>query len=185
MYKYPDSFSHIPQETKLRTIEEWVSIAEEVAADNGGSLPNTGWFKKNGWALYQAMQRYPDSFSHIQQVRSRKKPQEWVTIAEQLATENGGILPNRNWLQENRYEGLYEAMKKYPDFFLHIQQVRSRKKPQEWIPIAKQLATERGGLPTSYWLQKNGYNGLEVTMRNHPQLFSHIPQQGKESRGMA
>jgi hypothetical protein len=33
-----------------------------------------------------------------------------------------------------------------------------------------------GILPSSGWLQKNGYHGLDQMMRNRPEAFAHIPR---------
>jgi len=43
MYAHPDKFTHIP------IVDEWVVIAEELAAKSGGVLPYARWLQaENG-----------------------------------------------------------------------------------------------------------------------------------------
>ena len=44
-----------------------------------------------------------------------------VRIAEKLAKENGGTLPNPKWLEKN-YSDLQQAMRKHPRAFAHLSQ---------------------------------------------------------------
>lgn len=137
-----------------------------------------------GQGLHSAMKAHPELFAHInQESKSGNSPDEWVTIAEKLAKENGGTLQCYGWLVNNGYIGLSKAMIKYPEKFAHInQENKSGKKPEEWVPIAEKLAKENGGtLKYCKWLQKNGYNGLDQTMRKYPELFAHINQESKKN----
>lgn len=180
--RYPDLFSHIEQARTKKTLREHVADAEQLAADNGGVLQNSFWLQNNGYrALYMAMRTKPALFSHLVQERKFKQPEEWVPIAEQLAADNGGSLPNYRWLTKEGYNGLPQIMKKYPNLFSHITQNKLRKTSEEWIPIAEQLATENGGLPSTSWLIKNGYNGLYEARKKHPHFFSHILTLAKAS----
>ena len=70
-------------------------------------------------------------------------------------------------------------MRKYPELFEHIQQGRKTKKPEEHVATAEKLAKEHGKLPNCGWLEKNGYEGLYLVMRAHPELFEHIQQDRK------
>jgi hypothetical protein len=176
MYKYPDEFSHIKQKRKHRTIEEWVEIAEKLVKENDGILPRRKWLLKNKYyGLLHAVKRYPDEFAHIKQGRKHKTIEEWVLIAEKIAKENGGILPNPKWLQNNKYGGLYEAMKRYPDEFSHIKQKRKHRTIEEWVEIAEKLVKDNDGiLPNCTWLRENDCSGLYKMIKKHPEKFSHI-----------
>jgi len=70
-------------------------------------------------------------------LKSRMSPkgcaEEWVPIAEALAAEHGGVLPNRRWLTKNGYMGLDAAMKRRPELFARIPQAvinNKTKQPQ-------------------------------------------------------
>jgi len=42
------------------------------------------------------------------------------------------ILPSPSWLVRNGYYGIYDAMRKYPEAFAHIQQeIRRGRTPEE------------------------------------------------------
>jgi hypothetical protein len=62
----PSLFAHIQQERKSgRTREEWVLIAEELAAKYKG-LPRTPWLNENGFnGLVQMRTKYRELFEHI------------------------------------------------------------------------------------------------------------------------
>ena len=50
--------------------------------------------------------------------------------------------------------------------------------PQEWVPIAEELAKQNGGkLATAAWLDSHGYNALVQIIHKYPELFAHIPQE--------
>jgi len=131
--------------------------------------------KKNldfeGWDLW-------DEFC-ARQDKKYKTPEEWVIVAEELAEEHDGTLPNTSWLQKNGYTALYRSMRKQPDLFKHIIQYKKYKTPEEWVIVAKQLAEEHGTLPNQWWLEKNKYAGLDQAMRKQPDLFKHIIQDKK------
>jgi len=53
--------------------------------------------------------------------------------------------------------------------------------PAEWVLVAEKLARENDDkVPSSGWLQENGYPRLCQVMREYPELFSHLQ---KEYRG--
>ena len=67
------------------------------------------------------MRKHPELFSHIEQESKKgKTPKEQVAIAEQLA-KNEKALPNYSWMIDHGHNGVYQAMKKYPDLFAHIE----------------------------------------------------------------
>ena len=57
-------------------------------------------------------------------------------------------------------------------------QVEGRKfcSPADHVQTAERLAKEYGIVPGSVWLYGHHFIGLYSCMRNHPELFSHIPQ---------
>jgi len=167
---------------KRRTPEEWIAVAEQLAEDNGGKLHTSWWLIKNGYSgLDHAIRNNLELFNHIEQNNNKgRSPEEWVPIAVQLAKDNGGKLQNPKWLTKNGYSGLYDAMRKQPELFKHIEQESKALSPEEWVPIAVQLAKDNGGkLINPYCLQKNGYHGLAGAIKKRPELFSHIKQDKK------
>jgi hypothetical protein len=127
MRKRPELFAHIKQEKKVgKKPEEWIPIAERLEKEHG-TLPCVDWLCENGYSgLNYVMKKHPGWFAHIsQESKAGKKREEWVPIAEKLAQEHGGTLPNAFWLQKNGYRGLYRAMKSRPELFAHIKRKRA------------------------------------------------------------
>jgi len=177
-------FAHLKQHRKHRTPEEWVPIAEELARANKGELPNRSELVKRGYQnLPRVLEENPHLFAHIPQIRkSGRHFREWVSVAERMASEHNGRLPYQKWLIRNGYNGLTQAMRAHPEAFAHILQDKKQRRPEEWSLIAEKLAEERGGtLPNSKWLQINGYKGLDTAMRSYPQNFAHIKQERKQA----
>jgi len=176
-------FSHLEQAWKGgKSQEEWLAIAGELAAEHGGTLPNQEWLVKHGYSgLKCCIVEHPDSFAHLEQNRLLKTPDEWVKIAEGLADDHGGLLPECKWLLDSGFSALQNSMWTYPHLFKHIR--RKRAKPrnvQENLELAQRLSKEHGGwLPTRKWLTDHGFGGLYECMRTHPGEFSHI----KRSKG--
>jgi len=168
-------------EQRRKTLEEQVKIAEQLAKENNGILPYKAWLGKNGYSsLIHAMYECPKSFNHIKQEKMIKSLEEQVKIAERLSKKNNGILPCGAWLIKNRYSGLNYALRKYPESFSHIKQEKMRKTLEEQVKEAGQLAKENNGiLPCGAWLRKNGYNGLNIVIRRHPEAFKGMKQEYK------
>lgn len=175
--EFPDSFSHIPRKPKRRTVDRWVKVAEEIARVEG-ALPQAQWLLDNKYgALYVATRSYPDHFSHIPRKAMRwegKSPQEWVVIAENVASEHGGRLPRYAWLRRNGYGGLKYHKKRHPELFAHIPQ--GYLTVEEWVTVAEKLAAEHKSLPPSTWLKAKGYKSLAGVMRRVPEKFAHVPK---------
>jgi N6-adenosine-specific RNA methylase IME4 len=73
MRAHPKRFAHIQQEHKLRTPDEWVSVAERLARKHG-KLPSPGWLQANGYNwLYRAMWAHPEKCAHIQREHCRNR----------------------------------------------------------------------------------------------------------------
>jgi hypothetical protein len=111
--------------------------------------------------------------------QSRYTAAEWVLIAEERARNNDGLLEAPKWLEDNGFSGLARVMWQQPELFAHISQARAVKRaPSEWVPIAEERARNHGGiLESPTWLEKNVSSGLAHAMRDHPELFAHIPQE--------
>ena len=181
MRKHPEAFAHIPQDRKRQAAEESVPVAERLAAQNGGTLSNPKWLQQNGYgALAAFIRRHPEAFAHIPQDRKRQAAEESVPVAERLAAQNGGMLPNPRWLQQNGYGRLDHAMRKRPQLFAHIRQGSKKgRRPEEWVLVAKRLMKKDDRLPSPGWLRHNGYGALNDAMRRCPEMFAHIQQEHK------
>jgi len=60
---------------------------------------------------------------------------------------------------------------------------RTYRTPEEWVPIAEDLAKKHGGvLPNCMWLIENGYSALDQAMRNYPELFAGFNQKNKKGK---
>ncbi len=68
MYKYPEKFEHIVQESEHAKPQKWVEIAEELSRKNGGALPSYAKLTQNkSYGLVGCMQRHPELFDHLEQ----------------------------------------------------------------------------------------------------------------------
>lgn len=180
IYKYPDQFRSFKQEKLQKSIKDHIKTAEKLAKENGGTLQCGNWLKTNGYSgLNFVMGKYPDEFKHIKQEKKRKKLDEQVLLADKLAKENGGILPNQAWLQNNCHSGLAHCIVKYPNSFKHIkQEYKGGIKIDEHIKLSKKLAKENGGiLPATSWLKNNGYSKIVQAKQDHPEQFSIFKQE--------
>jgi hypothetical protein len=107
----------------------------------------------------------------------RRSPAGWRPIALELAKTNGGKLPCPSWLMNNGYSGLQTALRKYPEVLGDIPIEMKRRTPEDYVPLATELAARHGGvLPSIPWMQKNKHTALLSMMRAHPELFIHIEQ---------
>lgn len=78
--KFPDAFKHInrdklptarPRKATEKSPAQWVLVAEQLAEENGGSLPALAILKKSGGygGLINAMALRPELFAHIKRDR--------------------------------------------------------------------------------------------------------------------
>jgi len=101
-----------------------------------------------------------------------------VKLAEKLASQNNGILKSPTWLQHNGFTKLYDTMKKYPEFFSHIQQEILRADVPYRVQEAEDLAKGNNGL-----LYRTGTlidmkkTAILHAMARYPDLFSHIKRE--------
>ena len=181
MRKYPELFTHIEQDKKIKTVKEHVADAKKLAKEHGDILPSPSWLRKNGYGgLYLCMRKNPRPFSNIKQSSKKGKTlEEWIVIYNDIIEKNNGLLPSSSWLKKNGYSGLIKCMRKNPKSFPIVEQYRKLKTKEEHVADAKRLAKEHNGvLPNFGWLKRNGYQGLNYCMKKYPELFSHIKQAG-------
>ena len=174
MRREPERFAHIHRaERNWRTAEEWVPVAEEFAREHG-CLPSKRRLNANGYmGLRGAKDRYPRLFAHIKQHEKGRTPEEWVSIACHLAARFGK-LPNYAWLEQHGHGGLLHARRNHAHLFTGIEQERKGRKPHEWMPVTEALAAQHGGLPSTTWLNRHGFNPLVQARSKHRHLFAHI-----------
>lgn len=171
----PELFAHIPQQTFRRAIREWVAVAERLAADNNGILPETPWMTDNGYGtLREYLYKHPDLFAHIPKPEGRFKTLEQHLVdAEELYRVHDGLLPNRQWLRDNGYGALDQYMHYHPESFSHFKRKRLLRRLEEWVAIAEEVARKNGG-----FLPPVGYqeNSMRHIIYMHQSSFAHIPQ---------
>lgn len=176
----PERYAHLRQEIKRRTTAEQVKVAEALAKDNGGILPAGTWLKKNNTGLYCSLLQHPEKFAHIPRPRPKTKCHKWVSVAEELAKKNGGVVPT---LRRNEYGALYEMMYRRPEEFKHLKRTKFFKTVAERVAVAEGLADKNGGvLPNVGWLTTNGYCGLYQCMTKNKQDFAHIKQDNRKDK---
>ncbi len=92
-------------------------------------LKNCKWLEKHGLSgLAKAIKKCPDLFAHIEQEKPHRQPEEWVPIAERVARGNGGLLPRpKRLIDEMNLTGLYQAFRKHPGLFKHLQIEKSNR----------------------------------------------------------
>lgn len=119
--KFPKLFAHIEQEKLVKTLDEWVKIAEDLAKNNNGKLQNPRWIQKKYSGLYKNLLLHSEKFWHIKQEKLQRILGEWVKIAEEME-DRYGKLPNSSWLQKNGFDSLYNCKRRHPERFSHIKQ---------------------------------------------------------------
>ena len=121
MKTYPKDFEHIEQE--IKSIEDHIKLAEELAKKHNGILPGSSWLVKKGYgSLFNCIIKHSKYFKHIEKNKLAKNIEEHTKIAEELAKENNGILPNTPRLIKNGYVNLCRCIRVYPGKFRHIKQ---------------------------------------------------------------
>jgi hypothetical protein len=148
-------------------------------------LPKTRWLERNGYhGLLHAMRTQPHLFEHIKQEKEGLTPEQWVPVAEQLARNNGGVLPHYASLVRAGVSGLTGAMRRKPELFSHILQAKKSHTLREHVLLAETLASSNvGQLQNQRWLLKNGHAGLARAVAKHPRMFAHIPQVRLKTNG--
>lgn len=117
--------------------------AERLAKKNGGKLPNPWTMIQQGHGgLYRYIQRHPKEFEHLpveeavgtdnHKVEGRTSFNvairlEHLTLARKLADQNGGEVPDTNWLTAKGYTRLASYMKTYPHVFLNLNVITAKR----------------------------------------------------------
>jgi hypothetical protein len=180
IHRTPAAFAHIPRAKLHRTPSQWVALAEELAARNGGKLPTNKDLMTENLALSRSIYRYPELFAHIPRAEWTRAKQErmgqYVALAEQLALENGGTLRITREFQD-RHNALTCAIRSNPEAFAHIPRFRRRTRSLEnHVTIARQLAESNGGSLPPHSVLKRSYPALRTMMQTHPEAFADIPK---------
>jgi hypothetical protein len=123
--RYPKKFKHIKRkQNKLKTVEENVEIAEQLAKNNNGLLPHLSKLIKDGHGgIAHMLYRHPDKFKHIKRdFKTCRTVDDQVEIADNLAKNNNGLLPEPKWLKNNGHWGLSQLTYRNPEKFSHLKQ---------------------------------------------------------------
>jgi hypothetical protein len=165
--------------SELKSIDEWVKIAERLTAENDDKFPTFSWLINNGYGgLTTATIKYPERFAHLEREFQSKSLEEWVIIAEKLAIENGGKLPTYQWLKTNGYITLATTVARHHDKFSHLEREFDHQTLEKQVLFAEQLAAENGGkIPSFKWLSDRHYFGLSTALAKHPNAFSHLERE--------
>ncbi len=130
MQKHPDAFVGIEQEYKGgNSLEDTVAKARKMAEANGGKLQNNGWLRDNGHSdIAQSMHYHPEAFVGIKQIRKIKNLKDTIAKAKKMTEANSGKLQNVGWLIDNSHWDIVNAMRRHPEAFVGIEQIRKRRK---------------------------------------------------------
>jgi hypothetical protein len=181
MFRHPEAFAHVRNPAWKKTKEQWVQLAETVAAENGGFLPARADLLQTHPRLVMYMDHnrngQRESMAHIPRARYSKaklaRLAVYVKQAEQLAAENGGSLIITAKLQRE-HNALVCAIRANPDFFAHIPRTRRKTTSlEEHKALAQELARETGFLPSLSTIKRK-YSALRGAIRNHPEEFSQL-----------
>ena len=120
--RHPHHFEHIKRlPSGIDRIKNWIPIAEELQ-EKFGAVPRHLWLIKNGYGgLYSASRHYPRFFKHLTFSSKHRTVEEWVSVAEDLAKSNNGVVPSHNWMNRNGYSGLVKVRQSKPELFTYFQ----------------------------------------------------------------
>lgn len=125
LLKHPQSFDHIQKKHRsqvVKTLEDWVEVARDLARKNGGQLPPILHIKEKLklHGLVSAIQRFPEKFRGIKREFILRRPEHWIKPAKQLIRKHGGKLPGPGWLRDNGYTWLNMALKNHPELYREL-----------------------------------------------------------------
>jgi hypothetical protein len=126
MRRYPEYFAHIPRRRReITSLAERVHEAEQLAAANGGTLPHQGVLRRQHEALRSMIIKNPEAFAHIPRQTCRRSTAELVKRAEEMAANNGGVLPHASAIEKIDHS-LAITLYRRPKLFAHLQrEIRS------------------------------------------------------------
>lgn len=168
---------------RMERITSAVAEAECLAAASGGELFISKEFHAQHNKLVLTMRRYPEYFVHIpRRRRNIVALNARVKEAEALAAANGGVLPHQGVLRRD-YESLRTAMTKNPEAFKHIPRQVKRRNSHDLVVRAEAIAAANNGvLPHASALEKIDHS-LAITIYRRPELFGHLRQEVRDSKG--
>ena len=130
MLHHPAKFSHIKQDKKRTTVDEWIRIAE-LRAKKNGSLENPKWLIKNGLnGLYQAMRLHPRKFAHIKRTAAEPTPRERLDELAKFAKTHGGMGPSS---ESHEYLSLRVLMGRHRRLLLHKFKSVGKGPNRKWV----------------------------------------------------
>jgi len=176
MYKYPEKFAHIRQNSYKGTLEQWVSYAEKLEKKYG-KLPIQSWLAINARpGVNRVMLEHPEMFARIQREEKRKKTlDEWLEIAEKLEKKYGEV-PGPSILEQIGCRSLFSYMLIHKEPFAHIKRYQRFTGTEELVLVAEELEKEYELLPSNTWLSENGHKEIVSRKQSNPEAFAHIAQ---------
>jgi hypothetical protein len=83
--------------------EHHVSIAERLAAENGGRIPTCGWLRANGHGTtYVVLRKHPDRFAHLPRERAKTGPGRHTNSFN--PGKSSPVIPHGNVCREDRFD---------------------------------------------------------------------------------
>jgi hypothetical protein len=107
--------------------------------------------------------------------RGRLTLEELVSLATQLANENGGYLPTERKLRDMGHIPLITALKKYRTAFADVPQDTPTYHWRQTKRQADTVVAEYGKLPTLQFMRDNNLSALADAVESTPQEFSSLP----------
>ena len=120
MKRSPKHFAHIKQANeKGKSPRDWVRTAEKLEENTERYRLMCGLTSMVTVASSVPCFTIQSFLSISSTIRSSVPAKEWVPIAERLE-KRFGQLPICNWLIQNGYSGLDQAIRLHPELFAHI-----------------------------------------------------------------
>lgn len=126
----------ITMTVRPRVMAKRLKLAEKLAKNNGGKLPNPWKMIQQGHnGLYRYIHRHQEAFEHfeVEDAVDREPTkrngegsfniairEEHLETARQLAKKNDGVLQDVSWLMRHGYTRLASYIKTYPYVFVHL-----------------------------------------------------------------
>ena len=153
IWSHREAFAHIPRAKNTNTTAEWVEIAKKVAAEHGGLPTNRELCLLGHFGLARAIQRKKSAFADIPKheyalpipPQASDEMAKAVALAEELARNNGGLLPSSTWLKRNGHNPLLHKMSIDKNRFAHLKQERYKAQSKaftEWVASAEGLISQ-------------------------------------------
>lgn len=92
--------------------------------------------------------------------RQQTTKERYVSLAEKLASANGGKIPTCGWLRANGYGLTYVFIRKHPDWFAHLSRERAKTGPRRHnntFDAARAVRLYKVGMPVAKIAMAFGY----------------------------